>query len=50
MISLKYDKKGDILEIRFSENKVVESEYIEDVGIIVDFDADNRIVIKLKGW
>jgi len=44
MISLKYDKEGDVLEIRFSENKVVESEYLEDVGIVVDFDANNRIV------
>jgi len=24
MISFKYDKEGDLLEIRFSENKVVE--------------------------
>ena len=44
MISLKYDKEGDVLEIRFSENKVVESEYLEDVGIVVDFDANNRVV------
>jgi len=44
MISFKYDKEGDLLEIRFSENKVVESEYLEDVGIIVDFDENNRIV------
>ena len=44
MISFKYDKEGDLLEIRFSENKVVESEYLEDVGIVVDFDENNRIV------
>ena len=33
MISFKYDKEGDLLEIRFSENKVIESEYLEDVNI-----------------
>jgi len=44
MISFKYDKEGDLLEIRFSESKVAESEYLEDVGVVLDYDESNRIV------
>jgi len=44
MISFKYDKEGDLLEIRFSESKIVESEYLEDAGIVIDYDESGRIV------
>ena len=44
MISFKYDKEGDLLEIRFSESKIVESEYLEEAGIVIDYDEGGRIV------
>lgn len=44
MIKISYDKDGDILEIRFSENAIQESEYIEKSGFIVDYDKNSNIV------
>jgi uncharacterized protein YuzE len=44
MIKITYDKEGDILEIRFSEAKAKESEYIKEVGIVIDYDEDNNII------
>ncbi len=44
MLKLSYDNDGDIMEIRFSENPIEESEYIEDSGIIVDYDKYKKIV------
>ena len=44
MIKLSYDKEGDLLEIRFSESKILESEYVEESGLVVDYDANNNIV------
>jgi uncharacterized protein YuzE len=37
------DKEADALYIRFDEAKIVESEEVSD-GIILDFDADGRVV------
>ena len=44
MIKISYDKDGDILEIRFSENTIKDSEYIEESGIVLDYDNKNNIV------
>jgi len=44
MIRLSYDKEGDVLEIRFSESPVAESEYVEESGLVVDYDSKNNIV------
>ena len=44
MIRLSYDKEGDVLEIRFSERSISESEYAEESGLVMDYDADNNIV------
>lgn len=38
-----YDRASDAAYIRFSPEKVLESEEISD-GIILDYDADGRIV------
>jgi uncharacterized protein YuzE len=38
-----YDAEADALYIRFSETPVVESEEILN-GVVLDFDADGRIV------
>jgi len=43
MIKISYDKEGDILEIRFSEKQVKESEYIKKTGFVVDYDQDGNI-------
>jgi uncharacterized protein YuzE len=44
MLKLNYDKEGDILEIKFSENPIKDSEYIEESGLVVDYDKDDKIV------
>ena len=44
MIKISYDKEGDILEIRFSEKDIQDSEYIEESGFVVDYDKNNSIV------
>lgn len=44
MIKISYDKEGDVLEIRFSENAIDESEYVEESGLVLDYDKDNNLV------
>jgi uncharacterized protein YuzE len=44
MIKISYDKEGDVLEIRFSEKEIHDSEYIEETGLVVDYDKNNNIV------
>ena len=44
MLQINYDKQGDILEIKFSDESIMDSEYLEDTGIVVDYDKNNKIV------
>ncbi len=44
MLKLSYDKESDIMEIRFSDNPIEDSEYIEDSGLVVDYDKHKKIV------
>jgi len=44
MIKISYDKEGDVLEIRFSEKKIDDSEYIKESGLVLDYDKNNNIV------
>lgn len=44
MIKISYDKEGDVLEIRFSENEINESEYVKESGLVMDYDKVNNIV------
>jgi len=43
MIKISYDKEGDILEIRFSDEQVKESEYMKKTGFVVDYDKNGNI-------
>lgn len=43
MVKISYDKEGDVLEIRFPENKIKNSEYIDESGIIVDYNEADKI-------
>ena len=43
-MQITYDKETDTLNIIFIKGLVEESEYIEDKGIIVDYDKGNRVV------
>jgi uncharacterized protein YuzE len=38
-----YDSEADALYVRFSDTPVVESEEVSN-GVVLDFDADGRIV------
>lgn len=44
MIKISYDKDGDVLEIRFSENAIHDSEYVEESGLVLDYDKGGGIV------
>lgn len=44
MIKISYDRDGDLLEIRFSDKNIKESEYMEQSGIVVDFDESGKLV------
>ena len=44
MIKISYDKEGDVLEIRFSENAIADSEYTEESGLVLDYDKGGNIV------
>lgn len=44
MIQISYDKDGDVLEIKFSENPILDSEYIEESGLVLDYDKSRNIV------
>ena len=44
MINISYDKETDILDIKFSNKKIIESEINEETGLIVDYDENNKIV------
>ena len=44
MIKISYDKEGDVLEIRFSEKKIDDSEYVKESGLVMDYDKNNNIV------
>jgi uncharacterized protein YuzE len=51
MIKIAYDKEGDLLEIRFTENKVKSSEHIETTGLVVDFDeAENIVAVEITSF
>jgi uncharacterized protein YuzE len=44
MINISYDKQGDVLEIRFSENAIADSEYVQETGLVLDYDKKGNIV------
>ena len=44
MIKFEYDQDADILEIKFSENEISDSEYIEESGIVMDYDENKNLI------
>jgi len=44
MIKISYDKEGDVLEIKFSEKNIEDSEYLEESGLVLDYDKNGNIV------
>ncbi|MDA8303642.1 MAG: DUF2283 domain-containing protein [Deltaproteobacteria bacterium] len=44
MLKIDYDKEGDILDISFSKNAIKDSEYVDESGLVVDYDKDGKIV------
>ncbi|MCD6118190.1 DUF2283 domain-containing protein [bacterium] len=44
MLKINYDAEGDILEIKFSDEKVTDSAYAEENGIVVDYDKTGKIL------
>ena len=44
MLMINYDKHGDVLEIKFSENDIDNSEYLQETGFVVDYDKEGKLV------
>ena len=44
MIEISYDNQGDILEIKFSDKSIKDSEYVEKSGLVVDYNENGNIV------
>jgi len=44
MIKISYDQEGDVLEIKFSEETISDSEYIEESGLVLDYNDSGNIV------
>jgi len=50
-MQIKYDKNTDILTIRFTDKKPVDSEHFVEQGIVVDYDEkDNIIGLEIFDW
>jgi len=48
---LSYDTETDTLVIEFPDRVPVESEYLENEGVIVDYDENGKVVgIEVLGW
>jgi len=43
-MKINYDPEGDVLEIRFSESAIDSSKYMEESGLILDYDKAGKIV------
>ena len=44
MIKISYDKEGDVSEVKFSENTIENSDYVEESGLILDYDKNGNII------
>lgn len=44
MSKISYDNQGDILEIKFSDVPVKDSECVEESGIVMDYDENSKLV------
>jgi uncharacterized protein YuzE len=44
MIKFSYDQQTDIFDIKFSDEKIIDSEFVEESGLVVDYDENNKIV------
>ncbi len=50
-MQIRYSPDVDILVIKFSDKPVYESEHLEELGIVVDYDKNNEIVgLEIFGW
>ncbi len=50
-MQIKYDKDTDILVIKLTDKKPVESEHLIEQGIIIDYDENNNIIgLEILDW
>lgn len=48
---VKYDKETDILIVRLRDEPVLDSEHIEDLGIVIDYGKEDKVVgFEIFGW
>jgi len=51
VMQVKYDKETDILTIKLSDKKPVESEHLVEQGIVIDYDENNNIIgLEIFDW
>ncbi len=50
-MQVKYDKDTDILTIKLSDKRPVESEHLVEQGIVIDYDENNNIIgLEIFDW
>ncbi|SNZ10143.1 Uncharacterized protein YuzE [Persephonella hydrogeniphila] len=50
-MQVKYDKDTDILTIKLSDKRPVESEHLVQQGIVIDYDENNNIIgLEIFDW
>jgi len=50
-VRLEYDSQVDILYIRLKDDPIVESEHLEDEGIVIDYNEKDVVVgIEIFDW
>ena len=50
-MQIKYDKDTDILIVKFSNKKPVESEHLIEKGVVIDYDEDNNVIgLEIFDW
>jgi uncharacterized protein YuzE len=50
-MQVKYDKNTDILTIKLSDKRPVESEHLVEQGIVIDYDENNNIIgLEIFDW
>ena len=50
-MQITYDPEADILNLRLKDDKVVDSEYLENENVVIDYNENDEIVaLEIMDW